>query len=116
MLLSVPVRCEKITKVVIMLRDTSKFKFLDYVYNIGNTGFVVARGYWNGDTKLSLACRWEEGDIGYPQTFGHPQWMVLPENLTLDIVDALSPAPTLVMTLKPPVAVGRMDANATELA
>ncbi len=75
-----------------MLESTSKFKVNDIVYN--KNGFAVARGYWEGSDKLCLACRWhEDGEIGYPQTFGKPQWMLLPqEGLSVEIISTLDPS------------------------
>ncbi len=79
-----------------MIGDTSKFKIHDIVYNKG--GFAVARGYWGGNPELRLACRWhEEGGMGYPQTFGKPQWMVLPDDdIALDVGNALASPPTKI--------------------
>jgi hypothetical protein len=75
-----------------MIGDTSKFKVQDIVYNKG--GFAIARGYWEGQDKLRLACRWhEDGGLGYPQTFGKPQWMMFPEtDLSVEIVSTLEPS------------------------
>jgi hypothetical protein len=82
-----------------MIGDTGKFKVHDVVYN--KNGFAVARGYWDGNTsQLRLACRWhEDGGLGYPQTFGKPQWMQLPEHpdLSVDIIGALNALPTKVV-------------------
>lgn len=80
-----------------MLESTSKFKVHDIVYNRG--GFALARGHWEGGNQLSLACRWhEDGGIGYPQTFGKPQWMLLPQSdLAVEIVNGLDPAATKVV-------------------
>jgi hypothetical protein len=84
-----------------MIGSTSKFKVKDIVYDKG--GFAVARGYWDGSDKLSLACRWHEDDgMGYPQTFGKPQWMLLPrEDVTVEIISTLDPSLSRVaLTLK----------------
>ncbi|GEM_PF-3295984 len=71
-----------------MLESTGKFKVENIISNDGS--FAIAAGYWNGEKKLSLACRWHEQDgIGYPQTFGKPQWMILPAT-KVDIQNALS--------------------------
>jgi hypothetical protein len=67
-----------------MIGDTSKFKVLDVLFDKNN--FAIARGYWDGDnTKLRLACRWHDAGIGYPQTFGKPQWMMLPDEPDLSL-------------------------------
>jgi len=78
-----------------MIESTSKFKVVDIIYN--KDGFAIAKGFWDGTDTLSLACRWHNDGIGYPQTFGKPQWMLLPsENISVDIKDALSPKATQV--------------------
>ena len=79
-----------------MIESTSKFKVHDVVYNKG--GFAIARGYWDGEQHLRLACRWhEEGGLGYPQTFGKPQWMMFPEeNLSVEVISSLDPTESKV--------------------
>ncbi|EJB8453343.1 TPA: hypothetical protein ACMDVV_003218 [Vibrio parahaemolyticus] len=73
-----------------MIESTSKFKVVDIIYN--KDGFAIAKGYWDGNKELSLACRWHDDGIGYPQTFGKPQWMLLPsEHISVDIKNALHP-------------------------
>lgn len=75
-----------------MIGETSKFRDISIIYN--KNGFAIAKGHWNGDTqKYRLACRWheEDGGIGYPQTFGKPQWMVLPDDINVDILNSLQP-------------------------
>ena len=70
-----------------MLESTSKFKVHDIIFNNGE--FALARGYWEDETKLSLACRWHDDGIGYPETFGKPQWMMFPREVSVDIANAL---------------------------
>lgn len=78
-----------------MIESTSKFKVVDIIYN--KDSFAIAKGYWDGNTDLSLACRWHDDGIGYPQTFGKPQWMAFPsENISVDITNALNPESTEV--------------------
>ncbi len=79
-----------------MIESTSKFKVHDVVYNKG--GFAIARGYWDGEENLRLACRWhEDGGLGYPQTFGKPQWMMFPEDdLSVEIISSLDPSQSKV--------------------
>jgi hypothetical protein len=87
-----------------MIESTSKFKVQDIPYN--KNGFAIARGFWEGNNnKLRLACRWhEDGEIGYPQTFGKPQWMMLPDEsdgLSVEIISTLDPSQAkVVITLK----------------
>ena len=70
-----------------MLKSTSKFKVHEIIYNNGQ--FALARGYWETDTRLSLACRWHDDGMGYPQTFGKPQWMMFPRDVTVEMSNAL---------------------------
>lgn len=61
-----------------VLESTGKFKVKSIIFDNGE--FAIARGHWDGGLRLSTACRWHEKDgIGYPQTFGKPQWMLLPD-------------------------------------
>jgi hypothetical protein len=72
-----------------MLGNTGKFEVHDIVYN--KDGFAIARGYWEKSPHLNLACRWHDDGIGYPQTFGKPQWMQLPPNIDVEIIQTLDP-------------------------
>jgi len=74
-----------------MIESTSKFHVHDIVYDKG--GFAVARGYWEDDKKvLRLACRWHDEGVGYPQTFGKPQWMLFPDRgIDVELLNALDP-------------------------
>ncbi|QPL45013.1 hypothetical protein IT895_12500 [Halomonas sp. A40-4] len=72
-----------------MLNSTSKFELVEILYKKEHDhgGFAIATGYWDGDrSQLGTACRWyEDNGIGYPQTFGKPQWMNLPaEAISVD--------------------------------
>lgn len=64
---------------------TGKFTPKEILFH--KNGFVIARGPWEKDTLDSVACRWHvPGEIGYPNGFGRPQWMLLgnvkPEHVT----------------------------------
>lgn len=65
-----------------MLNSTSKFEVVEVIYKRPESptvGFAIATGYWEGQRdRLATACRWYNDGIGYPQTFGKPQWMLLP--------------------------------------
>lgn len=78
-----------------MIGSTSKFCVHDVVYN--KDSFAIARGYWENNTELNLACRWHDDGIGYPQTFGKPQWMQLPPNIEVEIIHTLNPDETKVV-------------------
>jgi hypothetical protein len=73
----------------LFLGSTTKFKVQDIVYN--NGAFAFATGHWDGGPNISLACRWYSDGIGYPQTFGKPQWMLLP-HVIVDQQNILDPA------------------------
>ncbi len=56
--------------------NTSKFKPVKIIYNYN--GFVIAQGVWE-NKEMVMACRWHtKKGIGYPNGFGHPQWMLMP--------------------------------------
>lgn len=71
------------------LESTSKFKVERIIYQ--SSEFAIASGFWDGGSELRLACRWYADGIGYPQTYGKPQWMNLPANIQVDVKDVLSP-------------------------
>ena len=62
------------------------------VFNNGT--FSVAWGTWDGKQKL-LGMRWNTSDadnpndVGYPKTFGHPVWFMIPEDLTIPTLKGL---------------------------
>lgn len=64
------------------------FKVLEIIYDLN--GFSVAWGIWVDGTKR-LAMRWnaEGEDKGYPKTFGNPVWFMLPNELSLPILQSL---------------------------
>lgn len=72
-----------------MIKSTSKFTVKDIVYD--KDGFAVARGHWENNPNLSLACRWHDDGVGYPQTFGKPQWMLFPNDVKVEVVGTLDP-------------------------
>lgn len=59
------------------LGSTSKFKVASILKDDGN--FAIAVGIWDGEGP-AYACRWHDNgnSCGYPQTFGKPQWLLLP--------------------------------------
>jgi len=52
--------------------------------------FSIAYGTWN-QSESCLAMRWngEGNDSGYPKTFGHPVWFIIPQNMTFVFVKSL---------------------------
>lgn len=60
------------------LGSTSMFEVVSILKDDGE--FAIAQGLWNGEKHISYACRWhaQGKSCGYPQTFGKPQWMLLP--------------------------------------
>ena len=79
-----------------MIKSTSKFRVEDVVYN--KDGFAVARGYWEKNSEMSLACRWhDENGVGYPQTFGKPQWFMFPPDVIAEVSGTLDPKDSKVV-------------------
>ena len=68
--------------------NTAKFQVENVIY--ANDGFSIAYGVWEGNSK-HLAVRWdgEEGKTGFPQTYGKPQWLLVPDKLSIPFVKAL---------------------------
>jgi len=63
-----------------MLDSTSMFEVVRILYKDGS--FAIARGIWDGESRR-IGMRWYEKDgIGYPQTYGKPQWFILPSIFT----------------------------------
>ena len=60
-----------------MKEETSKFKSLTLLYDDGE--FAIAKGIWDNQRE-AIGARWyEEGGLGYPQTYGKPQWFIFPD-------------------------------------
>jgi len=79
--------------------DTSKFNDVQVVYDDGE--FVIAKGVWDGKHD-GVGVRWAGDGIGYPQTFGKPQWMILPDNIgamILVVLNTLSIVKNIVPTV-----------------
>lgn len=57
--------------------ETSKVKDIHIIFDDGD--FCVAKGMWEGKHP-TVVCRWYSEGVGYPQTHGHPTWMVFPAN------------------------------------
>ncbi len=55
-----------------------------------NLEFSVVHGVWE-DGKKYLAMRWNgnSNNAGYPKTFGHPVWFLIPNELKIPIVKSL---------------------------
>lgn len=53
-------------------------------------GFSIVYGQWQ-DGNYHLAMRWdgEPGQLGFPQSFGNPTWLLLPDELSVPITKAL---------------------------
>jgi len=68
------------------------FKVDSILYN--HDGFSIAYGEWEKSSNC-IAMRWdgETDKLGFPQTFGHSTWMVLPENFTISILKILLDRP-----------------------
>lgn len=61
-----------------------------------NQGFSIAWGRWE-DGSMVLGMRWDgnETDQGYPKTFGHPVWFIIPQNLRIPILQSLLTQPNI---------------------
>jgi hypothetical protein len=68
--------------------NTAKFQVEKILYS--TDGFSIAYGCWE-DKNRYLAVRWdgEENKIGFPQTYGKPQWLIIPDKLTTPFLKAL---------------------------
>jgi hypothetical protein len=57
------------------------FKVQQIIYNTNE--FSIAWGEWE-DGVMHIGMRWngEGTEAGYPKTFGHPVWFIIPEVLT----------------------------------
>ena len=55
-----------------------------------NPDFSIAYGNWNNE-QYCLAMRWNgyENDSGYPKTFGHPMWFIIPKSMTFVLAKSL---------------------------
>jgi hypothetical protein len=58
--------------------------------------FSIAIGDWISENQTPQEClgmRWNgdlENSAGYPKTFGHPVWFIIPQNLTACFTKALA--------------------------
>ncbi len=52
--------------------------------------FSIAYGNWNQQENC-LAMRWngDENEAGYPKTFGHPVWFIIPKDMTFVLAKSL---------------------------
>ena len=52
--------------------------------------FSIAYGNWNQQENC-LAMRWNgnENESGYPKTFGHPVWFIIPNDMTFVLAKSL---------------------------
>lgn len=64
------------------------FSHSQIIYSDSN--FSVAWGKWKGKTN-AIGLRWDgtDEDKGYPKTFGHPVWFIVPENLKIPLLRSL---------------------------
>jgi hypothetical protein len=79
-----------------MLESTSKFQVERIIYQTHN--FAIAIGKWEQEPRGRAACRWYDANgLGYPQTYGKPQWFQLPPTIEVDIVNAIEPTQSEVV-------------------
>lgn len=65
--------------------------FTPYRVVWSKNGFSIAWGNWEGEEPEAIAMRWDgkEGELGFPNSYGHPTWFLLPRELTLPILGML---------------------------
>lgn len=69
--------------------NPANFKVLQVIFN--QPDFSIAWGLWQGEHPR-LAMRWngdDTGDAGYPKTFGHPVWFLIPKELRVPFLRTL---------------------------
>jgi len=68
--------------------DTVLFNFDD---------FSVVYGTWTPNGSKVIAMRWNDGDdgAGYPKAFGYPQWFIVSEEISRNILIGLLGYPSL---------------------
>lgn len=68
--------------------NPQNFTVVKVLYSDGY--FSIAWGKWQGNSDV-LAMRWDgdEHDMGYPKTFGHPVWFIIPENLSICFIKSI---------------------------
>jgi len=65
---------------LVMIDSTNMFTVKKIIYDDGE--FAVSKGLWDGRSRR-IGVRWyEEDGMGFPQTYGKPQWLVLPAKFT----------------------------------
>ena len=65
------------------------FKVKSILYETAS--FSIAYGEWKEEYDC-IAMRWngeDKHDAGYPKTFGHPVWFIIPDELTVAISKSL---------------------------
>lgn len=70
-----------------MLRDTGRFKVLERLTD--NAEYSLVWGIWDEDSP-ALGLHWYNGtSTGFPQSWGKPQWAVIPDELAFHILSGL---------------------------
>jgi len=56
-----------------------------------NKNIALMFGTYKKNKNKSLGMRWieAESELGYPNIFGHPMWMVVPNNLAIYILEGI---------------------------
>lgn len=69
--------------------NPSKFTVDRVLYN--NNDFSIVFGTWNPNNSRVIAMRWNEGEDGngYPKAFGNPQWFIIEESVSVNILSGL---------------------------
>jgi len=69
--------------------NPAKFTVDKVLFNYDD--FSIAYGTWTPSGLKALAMRWNDGDdgAGYPKAFGHPQWFIISEDISRNILIGL---------------------------
>jgi hypothetical protein len=75
--------------------NPEKFKVIRILFN--HNDFAVSYGTWTPNKAKVIAMRYNDGDdgAGYPKVFGHPQWFIVSEDISKNILTGLLNNPLL---------------------
>ena len=69
--------------------NPDKFKVTSILFN--HNDFAVSYGTWTPNNSKVVAMRYNDGDdgAGYPKVFGHPQWFIISEDISKNVLTGL---------------------------
>lgn len=59
----------------------SKIQQLEIIYD--NKTFAIASMMWEGKKRIAIRWNGSKDNIGYPQSYGHPTWFIMPKEVAL---------------------------------